>query len=89
VIEIEMDGALSKAYHHVEEDITTAMKQNRGNRSLMSLMRHRLLLYPDHPFDVGEIWGKRFDPKTKAYEHFLVTRAPDLSRDVVYPKERR
>jgi hypothetical protein len=89
VIEVEMDGALGKAYQHVEDDITTAMKQNRGNRSLMSLMMHRLLLYPDHPFDIGEIWGKRFDPKTKAYEHFLVTRAPELSKDVVYPKERR
>ena len=89
VIEIEMDGALGKAYQHVEDDITKAMKENRGNRSLMSLMMHRLLLYPDHPFDVGEIWGKRFDPKTKAYERFLVTRAPELSKDVVYPKERR
>jgi hypothetical protein len=89
VIEVEMDGALGEAYQQVEDDITNAMKQNRGNRSLMSLMMHRLLLYPDHPFDIGEIWGKRFDPKTKAYEHFLVTRAPDLSKDVVYPKEWR
>jgi hypothetical protein len=89
VIEVEMDGVLGKAYQHIEEDIATAMKQNRGNRSLMSLMMHRLLLYSDHPFDIGEIWGKRFDPKTKAYEHFLVTRSPELSKDVVYPKERR
>jgi hypothetical protein len=89
VIEVEMDGALAKAYQDVESDITEAMKENRGNRSLMSLMMHRLLLYPDHPFDIGEIWGKRFDPQTKIYERFLVTAAPDLSKDVVYPKERR
>jgi hypothetical protein len=55
----------------------------------MSLMMHRLLLYPDHPFDIGEIWGKRFNPQTKVYERFLVTAAPDLPKDVVYPKERR
>jgi hypothetical protein len=59
------------------------------NRSLMSLMMHRLLLYPDHPFDIGEIWGKRFNPQTKIYERFLVTEAPDLPKDVVFPKERR
>ena len=42
---------------------------------------HRLLLYPDHPFDIGEIWGKRFNPQTKHYEPFLVTEAPDLPKD--------
>jgi hypothetical protein len=47
------------------------------------------LLYPDHPFDIGEIWGKRLNPQTKVYERFLVTEAPDLSKEVVYPKERR
>jgi hypothetical protein len=89
VIEVEMDGALARAYQGVEHDITEAMKANRGNRSLGSLMMHRLLLYPDHPFDVGEIWGKRFNSQENRYEQFLVTIAPDLSKDVVYPKERR
>jgi hypothetical protein len=89
VIEVEMDAELAGAYAGVEKDIRDAVRENRGNRSLMSLMMHRLLLYPDHPFDIGEIWGKRFDPQTKAYERFLVTAAPDLSKDVVYPKERR
>jgi hypothetical protein len=55
----------------------------------MSLMMHRLLLYPDHPFDIGKIWGKRFNPQTKHYESFLVTEAPELAKDVVYSKERR
>ena len=27
---------------------------------------HRLLLYPDHPFGIGEIWGKRFNPTDEA-----------------------
>ncbi|MDQ1451477.1 MAG: hypothetical protein QOE55_154 [Acidobacteriaceae bacterium] len=32
---------------------------------------------------------KRFNPQTKHYESFLVTEAPDLAKEVVYPKERR
>jgi SNF2 family DNA or RNA helicase len=89
VIEVEMDAELACAYAGIEKDIRDAVRENRGNRSLMSLMMHRLLLYPDHPFDIGEIWGKRFDSQTKVYERFLVTMAPDLPKDVVYAKERR
>ena len=63
VVEVDMDADLGGAYAEIEKDITLALKNNRGNRSLMSLMLHRLLLYPDHPFGVGEIWGKRFDPQ--------------------------
>ena len=70
----------------LEEDV---ILQEHWNRSLMSLMMHRLLLYPDHPFDIGEIWGKRFNPQTKHYESFLVTEAPDLPKDFAYAKERR
>jgi hypothetical protein len=58
VIEVEMDAELARAYADIEKDIRDAVSQNRGNRSLMSLMMHRLLLYPDHPFGIGEIWGK-------------------------------
>jgi hypothetical protein len=55
----------------------------------MSLMMHRLLLYPDHPFDIGKIWGKRFDPRSGGYERFLVTTAPDLSKNTLQAKERK
>ena len=89
VIEVEMDAELGKAYAEIEKDIREAVKQNRGNRSLMSLMMHRLLLYPDHPFGIGEIWGKRFNPHLGCLEPFLVTTAPDLSEDFVYAKERK
>ena len=65
VVEVEMDVDLGKAYAGIEQDIREAVKKNRGNRSLMSLMMHRLLLYPDHPFGIGEIWGKRFNPTTR------------------------
>jgi hypothetical protein len=89
VIEVDMDTGLGKAYAEIEHDIRDAIKKNRGNRSLMSLMMHRLLLYPDHPFGIGEIWGKRFNPTIGGYEPFLVATAPDLAEDFVYAKERR
>jgi SNF2 family DNA or RNA helicase len=88
VIEVEMDAALGRAYAGIEKDIRDAVSQNRGNRSLMSLMMHPLLLYPDHPFGIGEIRGNRFNPTTRCYESFLVTDAPDLPEDIVYAKER-
>jgi hypothetical protein len=89
VIEVEMDAELAGAYSGIERDIRDAVRENRGNRSLMSLMMHRLLLYPDHPFGIGAIWGNRFNPGTKCYGPFLVTEAPDLAKDVLYAKERR
>jgi PRTRC genetic system protein B len=48
VIEVEMDETLGRAYEHVEKDIREAVAANRGNRSLMSLMMHRLLLYTEN-----------------------------------------
>ncbi len=89
VIEVDMDAELGKAYAGIEQDIREAVKKSRGNRSLMSLRMRRLLLYPDHPFGIGEIWGKRFNPTVSAYEPFLVTIAPDLPEDFVYAKERK
>lgn len=89
VVEVDMDADLGGAYAEIEKDITQALKNNRGNRSLMSLMLHRLLLYPDHPFGVGEIWGKRFDPQEGRLVPFLVTTAPDLPEEAIFPKERR
>jgi hypothetical protein len=87
VVQISMNPGLAEAYRKIEKDIRDALSKNRKNRSLMSLMMHRLLLYPDHPFGIGEIWGKTFDPRTKRMEPFLVTRAPDLSREATYAKE--
>jgi hypothetical protein len=89
VCEVALDPALREAYMTIQEDIQRALHANRGNRSLMSLMLHRLMLYPDHPFDIGEIWGKRFDPQENRLVPFLVTTAPDLPKDELYSKERK
>jgi hypothetical protein len=88
VIEIALDPKLAKAYEKIEKDIQAALRENRGSRSLMSLMLHRLLLYPDHPFGIGEIWGKKFDPQKRCLVPFLVTKAPELPQDFLYAKER-
>jgi hypothetical protein len=88
VCEVALEGELAKAYDMIQEDIQQALRENRGNRSLMSLMLHRLMLYPDHPFGIGEIIGKRFDQQEKRLVPFLVTKAPDLPKDQLYPKER-
>ena len=39
------------------------MNAHRGNKSLLSVMLNTLLLYPDHPYGIGPIWGKQYDPK--------------------------
>jgi hypothetical protein len=89
VHEVSLDAELGRAYEAVEQDIREALHENRGNRSLMSLILHRLLLYPDHPFGIGEIWAKRFDPQENRMVPFLVTRAPELPQEIVYPKEQK
>jgi hypothetical protein len=89
VCEVALDPQLREAYMGIQEDIQHALRENRGNRSLMSLMLHRLMLYPDHPFRIGEIWGKRFDPQEGRLVPFLVTTAPDLPEDEIYSKERK
>src|SRR6202790_175713 len=88
VISVDMDDALQQAYEQLEEDIRSAMKAHRGNKSLMSILLNTLLLYPDHPYDFKEIWARALDPTTKEYEKFLVTTPENLSQDVLYAKER-
>jgi superfamily II DNA or RNA helicase len=89
VLQIPMGDALQKAYQKIEKDIRKALEAHKKNRSLMSLMMHRLMVYPDHPFGIGEIWGKVFDPHVQKMVPFLVTRAPELPRDAVYAKEQQ
>jgi hypothetical protein len=88
VISVGMDDALRQAYERLEEDIRSAMKAHRGNKSLMSILLNTLLLYPDHPYDFDEIWARAFDPQTKEHVKFLVTEPENLKRETLYAKER-
>ena len=88
VIPVEMDSPLQQAYERLEEDIRAAMREHRGNKSLMSILLNTLLLYPDHPYDFDEIWARTFDPQTKEYVRFRVTAPENLTREMLYAKER-
>jgi hypothetical protein len=88
VISVDMDDALQQAYEKLEEDIRSAMKAHRGNKSLMSILLNTLLLYPDHPYGFEDIWARAFDPQTKEYARFLVATPKNLPEDRLYAKER-
>jgi SNF2 family DNA or RNA helicase len=87
VLSVEMDSELAKAYEELEEDIRSAIRSHRGNKSLMSILLNTLLLYPDHPYGFGDIWARAFDPETKEYVKFLVTTPKNLKEDGLYAKE--
>ena len=84
VVSIEMDPSLKEAYKKLEEDVKTALKEHRGNQSVMSVALNALLLYPDRPFHLGDLYGWEFDPETQRREKFLISATPDLSEDHVY-----
>jgi hypothetical protein len=89
VLSVDMGEALAKAYESIEADITEAMKAHRGNKSLMSVMLNTLLLYPDHPYGIGPIFGKTYDPKEGRMVSFFVTEPEDLPEADTYAKEQR
>jgi hypothetical protein len=89
VVSVEMDAPLKEAYKKLEEDVKKALKEHRGNQSVMSVVLSALLLYPDRPFHLGDLFGWEYDPETQRREKFLIAQTPDLSEEYVYAKERR
>jgi hypothetical protein len=89
VVSVEMDSPLKQAYKKLEEDVKNALKEHRGNQSVMSVALNALLLYPDRPFRLGNLYGWEFDPETQRREKFLIAETPDLNEGHVYAKERR
>src|SRR2546430_7927819 len=47
VVSVEMDPPLKEAYKKLEEDVKKALKEHRGNQSVMSVALNALLLYPE------------------------------------------
>ena len=88
VVSVEMDTPLKQAYKKLEEDVKTALKKHRGNQSVMSVALNALLLYPDRPFRLGNLYGWEFDPETQQRERFLIAETQDLDEKLVYAKER-
>jgi hypothetical protein len=89
VVSIEMDAPLRDAYKKLEEDIKKALQEHRRNPSVMSVALNALLLYPDRPFGLGDLYGYEYDPETHRRERFLIAETENLDEAHVYAKERR
>jgi hypothetical protein len=89
VIGVRMDAPLQAAYQALEEQIKDAIKQHQMNHSVVSVGLNALLLYPDHPWNIGDLYGYEYDPETQRRERFLIAQPEDLDQQFVYAKERR
>jgi superfamily II DNA or RNA helicase len=88
-VSVAMDPLLMAAYRELEDAIRKALKEHRGNRSVMSTMLNTLLLYPDHPYGLGTLYGKEFDEELKRNIRFVIAETRDLPEEQLYSKERR
>ena len=88
-VSVPMDERMRIAYQALEEDIRAALKEHKGNRSVLSNMLNALLLYPDHPYGLGTLYGKEFDPELGRKVKFVIAETQDLPQDTLYAKERR
>ena len=88
-VSVAMDERLRIAYQALEEDIRAALKEHKGNRSVLSNMLNALLLYPDHPYGLGTLYGTEFDPELGRKVKFVIAEPQDLPQDCLYAKERR
>ena len=86
---VAMDPVLMAAYRELEDAIRKALKEHRGNRSVMSTMLNTLLLYPDHPYGLGTLYGKEFDEDLKRNIRFVIAETRDLPEEQLYSKERK
>ena len=88
-LSVPMDPPMMAAYRELEDSIRKALKEHRGNRSVLSTMLNTLLLYPDHPYGLGTLYGKEFDQEVKRNISFVIAETQDLPEDQLYSKERR
>ena len=89
LVSVGMDERLRQAYQDLEDQIREALKENKGNHSVLSTMLNSLLLYPDHPFGIGTLYGKKFDEDLGRRVKFVIAEPADLPQDFLYAKERR
>ncbi len=88
-VSIPMDGLMMSAYRELEDAIRKALKEHRGNRSVLCMMLNTLLLYPDHPYGLGTLYGAEFDPELKRNVRFVIAETRDLLEEQPYSKERK
>lgn len=88
-VSVPMDPVMMGAYRELEDAIRKALKEHRGNRSVLSTMLNTLLLYPDHPYGLGTLHGTEFDPELKRNVRFVIAETRDLPEEQLYSKERK
>ena len=88
-LSVGMDPLMMAAYRELEDDIRKTLKKHRGNRSVLSTMLNNLLLYPDHPYGLGTLYGTEFDPEVKHNVRFVIAETRDLPEEQLYSKERK
>jgi superfamily II DNA or RNA helicase len=88
-VSIPMDALMMSAYRELEDAIRKALKEHRGNRSVLSTMLNTLLLFPDHPYGLGTLYGTEFDPELKRNVRFVIAETRDLPEEQLYSKERK
>ena len=86
-VSVPMDALMMSAYRELEDAIRKALKEHRGNRSVLSTMLNTLLLYPDHPYGLGTLYGTEFDPELKRNVRFVIAETRDLPQEQLYAKE--
>jgi len=89
VVSVEMDYPLKEAYKKLEEDVKKALKEHRGNQSVMSVALMLCYFIRTGRFvsgicSVGNSTRRGSDEKNSS-----IAQTPDLSEDRVYAKERR
>jgi superfamily II DNA or RNA helicase len=89
VLSLEMDPVLKHAYSKLEDDIKNALKEFRGNASVLSVGMNALLLYPDRPFQMGDLIAYALNPGSGEREKILISSPADLDHSFTYTKERR
>src|SRR5581483_2277733 len=52
-------------------------------------MLNTLMVYPDHPYGLGTLYGSEFDGELKRKIRFVIAQTRDLPQDRLYSKERR
>jgi hypothetical protein len=88
-LSVPMDAPMMEGYRQLEDEIRDALKAHKGNRSVLSTMLNALLVYPDHPYGLGTLYGTEFDVELKRKVQFVIAETRDLPEDSRYSKERR
>ncbi len=89
ILSVEMDPVLKEAYEEFEEQVRNAIREHPGNSSVVGATMNGLLVYPDHPYGLGRLWGYETEPESGERSRFLIAEPRDLPQSVTYAKERR